>query len=220
MRQVGIRFLVLAMGLLPRAASAADIEVSGGGDGGDFCLLVGCTMTGPILYANGTATAPAVASSVDSTAGLFFTAGTVFLQNQGSGDQTGRSVLGLQQEAVVLYAQESTDALNRATLVFQDDGGNAIEAYLRVDTDTDNYSKMLQTPTSYNWAFNIAGAGEVTALGVTSIALQLPSVALASLGTPADGTIAYCSDCNKATPCTGSGDGALAKRINGAWDCD
>jgi hypothetical protein len=50
--------------------------------------------------------------------------------------------------------------------------------------------------------------------------IRLPSILFANLGTPGDGTIAYCSDCTKATPCAGAGSGALAKRINGAWDCD
>lgn len=35
-----------------------------------------------------------------------------------------------------------------------------------------------------------------------------------------DGTVVYCSDCQKTTPCSSGGSGALAKRINGSWDCD
>lgn len=35
-----------------------------------------------------------------------------------------------------------------------------------------------------------------------------------------NGTIVYCSDCTKATPCAGSGSGSFAKRINSAWDCN
>lgn len=46
------------------------------------------------------------------------------------------------------------------------------------------------------------------------------SLTFANLGTPANGSVVYCSDCTKATPCAGSGNGALAKRLNGAWDCD
>jgi len=42
----------------------------------------------------------------------------------------------------------------------------------------------------------------------------------ANLGAATDGTFCYCSDCTKATPCAGAGNGALAKRLNGAWDCD
>ncbi len=46
------------------------------------------------------------------------------------------------------------------------------------------------------------------------------SAGYSSLGSPANGTVIYCSDCQKATPCSGSGNGALAKRVNGSWDCD
>jgi len=46
------------------------------------------------------------------------------------------------------------------------------------------------------------------------------SVAYSGLGAPSNGTVVYCSDCQKATPCSGSGSGALAKRVNGSWDCD
>lgn len=43
--------------------------------------------------------------------------------------------------------------------------------------------------------------------------------AFSALGTPSDGTLYYCSNCNQATPCTGAGTGAFAQRINGAWQC-
>jgi hypothetical protein len=45
-------------------------------------------------------------------------------------------------------------------------------------------------------------------------------VLFAGLGTPANGTFTYCSDCTIANPCAGSGTGALAKRLNGAWVCN
>lgn len=45
-------------------------------------------------------------------------------------------------------------------------------------------------------------------------------IAFASLGTPANGTLVYCTDCTFADPCAGSGTGAFAKRLNGAWRCD
>lgn len=52
----------------------------------------------------------------------------------------------------------------------------------------------------------------------------------ATLGTPANGTATYCSDCTvttaascPATPasciCAGAGTGAFAYRLNGTWDC-
>lgn len=39
------------------------------------------------------------------------------------------------------------------------------------------------------------------------------------LGTPADLTFCFCSDCTAGAPCTGSGSGALALRFGGAWRC-
>lgn len=42
----------------------------------------------------------------------------------------------------------------------------------------------------------------------------------AQLGTPANGTLVYCSDCTFANPCASGGTGAFAKRLNGIWRCD
>lgn len=44
--------------------------------------------------------------------------------------------------------------------------------------------------------------------------------ALASLGTPVDGTVKFCTNCSSGTnPCAATGSGALARRENGAWNC-
>lgn len=50
--------------------------------------------------------------------------------------------------------------------------------------------------------------------------IELAPTSFANLGTPRNGTVKYCADCTKATPCAARGTGALAKRLNGAWDCD
>jgi hypothetical protein len=39
------------------------------------------------------------------------------------------------------------------------------------------------------------------------------------LGSPADGSLLYCSDCAQTNPCAAGGSGALASHINGAWQC-
>lgn len=41
----------------------------------------------------------------------------------------------------------------------------------------------------------------------------------ANLGTPADGTFVYCSNCTIANPCASGGTGAFARRLNAAWVC-
>lgn len=51
-------------------------------------------------------------------------------------------------------------------------------------------------------------------------AVETSGYAFASLPASGNGTVLFCSDCTKATPCAGSGAGALAKRLNGVWDCD
>ena len=71
------------------------------------------------------------------------------------------------------------------------------------------------------------GSGKSTpavALDITGM-LALSGVAFASLGTPADGTFAYCSDCDPPTAvdaaCASAGTktGSLAFRVNGSWRC-
>lgn len=41
----------------------------------------------------------------------------------------------------------------------------------------------------------------------------------ATLPSMGDGTLVYCVDCTKSTPCAGGGSGAFAHRTNGTWDC-
>lgn len=47
-----------------------------------------------------------------------------------------------------------------------------------------------------------------------------PGTTFTSLGAPSNGTVVYCNDCTIANPCTGSGTGAIAKRLNGVWVCN
>lgn len=72
------------------------------------------------------------------------------------------------------------------------------------------------------YIFDTNNGGKVTINNDGSVTYG--SVAFAALGAAynsgTNGTVVYCSDCTKATPCAGSGSGAIAKRINGAWDCD
>lgn len=42
----------------------------------------------------------------------------------------------------------------------------------------------------------------------------------ADLGTPADGKMVYCTDCQAAEMCAGGGNGSWAKRQNGKWKCN
>jgi hypothetical protein len=67
-------------------------------------------------------------------------------------------------------------------------------------------------------AITTGSGGTAGALALTTI--NYTATLFASLGTPANGTFLYCSDCTVASTCAGSGTGALAKRLNGAWVCN
>jgi len=53
--------------------------------------------------------------------------------------------------------------------------------------------------------------------------INTPGFVFASLGTPANGSQTYCSDCTVTSgvddTCAAAGTGAMANRVNGAWKC-
>jgi hypothetical protein len=75
---------------------------------------------------------------------------------------------------------------------------------------------------------HVLGLTSVTSAATAARTLVLPdsnaavigTSTFANLGTPANGTFNYCSDCTLANPCAGSGTGALAKRLNSIWVCN
>lgn len=79
--------------------------------------------------------------------------------------------------------------------------------------------RLASTPTANAFQVENSSGTALTRIDASGRFYPVP-IAFASLGTPSDGAVVYCSDCTKATPCAGSGNGALAKRLNGAWDCD
>lgn len=110
-------------------------------------------------------------------------------------------------------------------------------ASARVITLADNRSAghqptlMLLTPDEQD-NFGLSWDGSNTTAKITTsktggiIAIQAsggfqpPSATLTNLGTPADGIVFFCSDCNVNTdPCTSGGTGALAIRANSRWYC-
>jgi hypothetical protein len=80
---------------------------------------------------------------------------------------------------------------------------------------------------------SVAGGGgpNLMTVNTTGVVTLAPNL-FANLGTPANGTYEYCSDCTVTTAatctvnllsscvCAGSGTGAIAKRINGTWLCN
>lgn len=96
----------------------------------------------------------------------------------------------------------------------------------------DSTATTMISTMSIGWAASTDPAAaqdtSLTRAGVGEIGLT--AILFAALGTPSNGAIAYCSDCTETTPatcpvtqasciCAGSGTGAFARRINGAWYC-
>lgn len=63
------------------------------------------------------------------------------------------------------------------------------------------------------------GTGSVTMGGSLNMTTGT-TFANIGLGSVANGTVQYCSDCTIANPCAGGGTGAIAKRLNGVWVCN
>lgn len=71
-----------------------------------------------------------------------------------------------------------------------------------------------------------ANGGDVTLAGGNGIGtgtagfVKFTTRTFATLGTPANGSVAMCSDCTIANPCASGGTGAFAKRLNAVWVCN
>jgi hypothetical protein len=85
------------------------------------------------------------------------------------------------------------------------------------------------TSTTTGTLLSAGGLGVVGAIfGATlnaTTTVAMGAVIFTALGTPANGTLSYCSDCDPPTlvesTCTHAGaqTGSLAMRVNGAWKC-
>jgi len=85
----------------------------------------------------------------------------------------------------------------------------------------DSYSRGSEAENrSLSIIYGVMGATVKAQMLTINAFMALSGIAFADLGTPANGTFAYCSDCLVQASCAGSGAGALAKRLNGAWVCN
>ena len=80
------------------------------------------------------------------------------------------------------------------------------------------WSRLTGTSMKLGANYNEAPTPVVDQTGQTSATVETSD--LAHLGTPPDGTIAYCSNCQPTNPCSASGTGATARRVSGAWICN
>lgn len=71
-----------------------------------------------------------------------------------------------------------------------------------------------------NYVLRIADAADNLFSGIMAGGrFQLPIVPFASLGTPVEGAVFKCSNCNVASPCTSGGTGAIVIGAAAAWNC-
>lgn len=99
-------------------------------------------------------------------------------------------------------------------------GGGAVDVAGTRAFQIDNTGVILTNGFTLRFSGSSGGAADLVFSRVTANEYGVSAVAFASLGTPANGTFAYCSDCTIANPCAGAGTGAFAKRLNGVWVCN
>jgi hypothetical protein len=113
--------------------------------------------------------------------------------------------------------------------------GLAVEPVLNAMNGTDTWSilEVDVTNADHTGSTNVLNGISVDAITADAQALEygiyvesgwegsnLGTTTQANLAAMDNGTIIYCSDCNPDATCTGSGAGAFAFRIAGAWACE
>lgn len=193
-----------------------DIWYKTGASAGLYVCTSADTWSGPVGAASGDVVGPA--SATDTAIALFDGLTGKVLKNStitvdGSGNVGGLGLVGFTTLGVMSHVENVGFTYSNGFFAQTHD----ISAL--GDPRTITWPDAAGTVTLGGNTFT--GTGSV--VRATAPTLTTPvagTVAFAALGTPADGTFVYCSDCTKATPCAGSGSGAFAKRIAGAWDCD
>ena len=113
---------------------------------------------------------------------------------------------------------------SQSDYVFLDFGGSAANRYTSLPVQTVHVAGWSpQFPQSNSTMAVINDASQTGNLSATNLTLsssaQLGSSTFANLGSAANGTMLYCSNCTQTTACAAGGSGAMATYVNGAWSC-
>ena len=212
-------------------ASTGDVAIQVGGTNPGFYYcssanswtLVGGTV-GTFLAANGTAAAPSYAFASDTDTGMYRVAA----------NQLGLTVAGARVMLLTSVANQS-DVVFWAAGGFQATGANdtyswstksalASAADGRINLTNaalTGFTRLVLGPEAVTHpAFAVSAAVSGQTQGVIILKGDGTAATFANLGAATNGSMIYCSDCTIANPCAGSGNGALAKRLNGAWVCN
>lgn len=115
-------------------------------------------------------------------------------------------------------------------LTFTTSPGLRIASSLNLGWSSTNDSTGTTDTSLRRLGIGILGLDNGTGETGGKLSLGNVGVPFASLGTPNNGVIVYCSDCTETTPatcpvtqasciCAGAGTGAFARRVNGVWYC-
>ena len=108
--------------------------------------------------------------------------------------------------------------------VYLDFGGPSANRYMSVPVNTLHVAGWSPVFPQSNATMAVIGDSAQTGnLYATNLSLsssaQVGSSTFAGLGSAANGSILYCTDCAQSTACAAGGSGAIATRVNGAWSC-
>jgi hypothetical protein len=79
-----------------------------------------------------------------------------------------------------------------------------------------NHIDLNRDPIVGTELYQITNGGVLPA----TVTVRNQSIPFLRLGSPADGSLVYCPDCEVGAACTGGGRGALAKRVRNTWVCE
>ncbi|HLY17783.1 MAG TPA: glycosyl hydrolase family 28-related protein [Bryobacteraceae bacterium] len=113
---------------------------------------------------------------------------------------------------------------NQADLVFVDFGGGSPNRYVSWPSATVHVGGWSpQFPQSNGVMAVINDPTQTGTLSAGNLQLsssaQVGNSTFASLGTGANGSIVYCSNCTQTAACAAGGSGAMAMYVGGAWSC-
>jgi hypothetical protein len=104
-------------------------------------------------------------------------------------------------------------------IMYRDGNAHVPGACFRVTTNScSDTSATLNGGPGPN--YDATGLTSISQTQIIAPKLVLNTTLFANIGTPANGTFIFCSDCTIANPCAGGGNGAFAKRLNGIWVCN
>jgi hypothetical protein len=131
-----------------------------------------------------------------------------------SGSANGTNTICFATSGLLNIGRITCDTANAATAI-NDTGGHNI-----FQVDLVGQSTFLTVGTVSPTSILMVSPGTDKTPYIQTPSVTLSSSPISSLGTPANGTITYCSNCTTTNPCGAGGNGAIAKRLNGAWVCN